>query len=72
MAFADAQEGTVTLADPGAHSLDELHEFDRATLEAPRHTARLLDTSAQRIPRAAMSPAESGGRIVEPATAEDF
>jgi dihydrofolate reductase len=28
-------------------SLDELPEFDRATLEALRHTARLLDTSAK-------------------------
>ena len=72
MAFADAQEGTVTLAEDGALFLDELPEFDRATLEALRHTARLLDTSAQRIPRAAMRSAESGGRIVDAVTEEDF
>jgi predicted ATPase with chaperone activity len=34
MAFADAQEGTVTLAEDGALFLDEQPEFDRATLEA--------------------------------------
>jgi hypothetical protein len=72
MAFADAQEGTVTLAEDGALFLDELPEFDRATLEALRHTARVFDPSAQRIPRAAMRSALSGGRIVVPATEEDF
>ena len=72
MAFADTREGTVTLAEDGALFLDELPEFDWATLEALRHTPRLLDPSAQRIPRAAMRSAESGGRTLERVTEEDF
>jgi predicted ATPase with chaperone activity len=72
MAFADAQEGTVTLVEDGALFLDKLPEFDRATLEALRHTARLLDPSAQRISRAAMRSAASGGRTLERVPEEDF
>jgi hypothetical protein len=72
MAFADAQEGTARLGEDGALFLDELPEFDRAALEALRHIARLLDPSAQRIPRAAIRPAASGGRIVDPTAEEDF
>ena len=72
MPFADAHEGPVTLAEDGALLLDELPELDRTTLEALRHTARLLDTSAQRIPRAAMRSAESGRRAPERVSEEDF
>ena len=72
MAVADAQAGTVTVAEDGALFLDELPESDRAPLEALRHTARLLDPSAQRIPRATMRSAESGGRTLERVTEEGF
>jgi hypothetical protein len=41
------QDREVSQPNDGALFLDELPEFDRATLEALRHTARLLDTSAK-------------------------
>jgi hypothetical protein len=72
MVFAYAQEGTVRLGEHGALFLDELPEFDRATLEALRHVARLLDTSARRIPRAAIRSAESRGRTLDRVTEGDF
>jgi hypothetical protein len=58
--------------DDGALFLDELLEFDRATLEALRHTARLLETSAKWDPASRDESCGVGGRIVEPATEEDF
>jgi Magnesium chelatase, subunit ChlI len=67
------QDREVSQPDDGALFLDELlPEFDWATLEALRHPLGCSTRPPNGIPRAAMSPAASGGRIVEPATEEDF